>query len=380
MFVFLFFFCRRSDSRLHRRVGQDVMSALSVTVTVIQGVIGAFVVAGTGTVAKARRLVPEGTGATVAKLIYWIIGPLFAFNSIGRVSIGLPHLLVAVGALSVVTSSFGVGLLVLLAWGSLPATNRVVVLMMTTFSNVGSLPLFLAQALPYLQKPDIFSYLVVYIATQSLLMWGIFFPAAMVYLSRVRAREAVVEMAAVGDSGSPQPTPTPEAPLKVLQVVGLVFNPSTVGVLAGIGVSAIPALQRFVFASSFTLVANVARTLGDMNVGAHLLILGLGLFPLHVETAWPLVLVASLVRLVLVPSVIFTLFAAVAAATSFSQALPLEPQWVALTLASTPPNLGILVIADRLQSRGAAQALLLSYILSVVTVPFFNSCILYVLQ
>ena len=157
------------------------------------------------------------------------------------------------------------------------------------------------------------------------------------------------------------------------------FNPSTVGVLAGIAVSLIPALQHFVFDSQFTLLSNVARTLGDMNVGSHLLILGLGLFPLHVETAWPLVLVASLVRLVLVPSVIFLLFAAVAH-TFFMQRLPLEPRWVALTLASTPPNLGILVIADRLQSRGAAQALLLSYVCSVVTVPFFNSCILYVLQ
>jgi len=111
-------------------------------------------------------------------------------------------------------------------------------------------------------------------------------------------------------------------------------------------------------------------------VGSHLLILGLGLFPLTVSSEWSLILTASLLRLFLVPSVVFVLFSFVSA--SFAS-LPLEPKWVALTLAITPPNLGILVIAERLKSKGAAQALFLSYLISILSVPFFNSCILYVL-
>jgi hypothetical protein len=60
---------------------------------------------------------------------------------------------------------------------------QVLLLLAMVCSNVGSLPLYLAASLP-LPKPDVFSYLTIYIAAQSLFMWGLYYPCAVFYLQR----------------------------------------------------------------------------------------------------------------------------------------------------------------------------------------------------
>ena len=120
-------------------------------------------------------------------------------------------------------------------------------------SNVGSLPLYLAASLP-LQKPDVFSYLTIYIATQSLFMWGAFYPCSVLYLNRadrLSAQQKDVQLEEVTDEETasqppPEPTDVPP-PLTATDLLRLIFNPVVIAVLAGVLVSSIVPLQTLLF-------------------------------------------------------------------------------------------------------------------------------------
>ena len=148
----------------------------------------------------------------------------------------------------------------------------------------------------------------------------------------------------IDDDSAPLPS------LSISTILILVFNPQTISCILGIVVAMIPPLQSFVFGETFTLISTVSRTLGDANVAGHLLILGIGLIPLQVVSEWPLLFAAAALRLIIVPAIFFTFVLTVFRPLVAS--MPLEVAWVPLTLASTPTNLGILVIALMLGSRG----------------------------
>ena len=239
-------------------------------------------------------------------------------------------------------------------------------------------PLYLAGSLGALRKPDVFSYLTIYIATQSLLLWGVFYPIAAVYLSRrAPATAAAVELREMtdsdkdeGDRSSPPPlVPASPPAVSLRTVLPLVANPVVLAVLAGTAVALVPPVQRLLF-ETVPLLAAATETLGSCNVGAHLLILGMGLYPLQPLAAWPLLSLAACVRLLLVPALAFLLYFLLLHPRDLTLA------WVPLTLSGTPTNLGVLVVAALFGADSAPQILLLSYMGALVTVPFFNIVLL----
>ncbi len=377
---------------------------LATAGAVAQGVAGAGLVAACGALLKRGGVVGEPGAAALSKMIFFLFNPAFAFFSIGRVS----HAVLAEGAWVLAACAGAcalsalLGTLLLLAWPPQPPLTRVMVLMAVCFSNVGSLvraavlffapvkltpspqPLYLAGSLGALRKPDVFSYLTMYIAMQSLLLWGVFYPAAALYLSRRRRPPAAaVELSDVAEEDGKTPplsdvedgktaaaaaAPSPP-PLSLRSVLVLVANPVVVAVVAGTAVALVSPAQRALFVSA-PLVANVAETLGNCNVGAHLLILGFGLYPFRPLSDWPLLALAACVRLLVVPSLVFLLY------FWLLHPLDLTLAWVPLTLAGTPSNLGILVVAGLFGADCAPQVLLLSYLGALATVPFFNIVLL----
>jgi predicted permease len=169
----------------------------------------------------------------------------------------------------------------------------------------------------------------------------------------------------------------------------LIFNPVVVAVLLGCFVSVVSPLQRVLFFSvpvlaqvcckeiqtTFVLFCSsskVSETLGSCNVGAHLLLLGLQLLPFERPVAWPLVFLASAVRLVLVPAVFFLAVLALLPPGRDAALL-----WTPLALSGTPANLGLLVVAAKLHDPAIApQLLVFSYAGAILTVPLFNVLIL----
>jgi predicted permease len=204
---------------------------------------------------------------------------------------------------------------------------------------------------------------------QSLLLWGVFYPLAALYLSRNPSSEPL-ELEELSEEEQPQALPVPPPRLSLRSVLVLVANPVVVAVIAGTIVALITPLQQVLFVEA-PLIANVAETLGNCNVGAHLLILGFGLYPFRPLSDWPLLALAACVRLLLVPSVVFVLYFLL-----FHPSVDLTLAWVPLTLSGTPSNLGILVVANLFGADSAPQVLLLSYLGALATVPFFNIVLL----
>jgi predicted permease len=335
---------------------------LSSAALVSQGVAGAGVIAGLGVAMKHFKLVPDNTGDVVAKLIYWSFNPAFTFYNIAQLQTGalVNEALIAFSCIVVVSMGLLAGGALVLAWGEKNLLNSLMILLVCGFSNVSSLPLHLAGSLPMLRKPDIYSYLTSYIATQSLLMWGCFYPVAVILLRRQQNSESesnTIELVEKGTDGEEEGQvegqveereTLPE--LSFIKILILVFNPQTLSCIFGIIVALIPPLQAFLFGETFTLFSTVTRTLGDANVPGHLLILGIGLIPLKVVSEWPLLLAAASLRLIVVPALVFVFLLTVLRPLVLH--VPLEVAWVPLTLASTPTNLGILVIALMLGSKG----------------------------
>jgi hypothetical protein len=315
------------------------------------------------------------TGPNLAKLIYFLFNPFFAFATIGKVprSVLYSELYIVLFCVMVVSLGVVLGVVLVLSWGQKQRMLQCMTVMTVAFSNVGSLPLYMAGALPMLDRDEVYSYLVVYISTQSFLMWGCFYPLCMVYIRSEETPLPPVEMERISVSSGEEEELSldsisgPKVPVK--EVLKHVFNPITISVIVGVIVALIPPLQHFLFVT-FPLLAKVASTLGDANVGAHLLILGLGMYPLKLESEWLLVIVSTLVRLLIVPAVFFTFM--LVFFRSFILSLPPALSWVPLTLSGTPTNLGMLVMADRFGSKGAPQILLCCYLVGLATVPFFN--------
>ncbi len=353
---------------------------LSTAASVVQGVVGAGLVASAGAALKRAGVVNDVGAASLSKMIFFLFNPAFAFFSIAQVSpsVLLDGAWIMLSATAVLCVSCSLGMLLLVAWPRQDPVTRVMVLTAVTFSNVGSLPLYLAGSLAALRKPDVFSYLTVYIGTQSFLMWGVFYPSAMLWLARQHRLQhaAAFELASIaseeeGSSPEQQSDAVPPAPPAVTcrSVAGLVFNPVVLCVMAGVLTALVSPLQHFLFVA-FPLFARVAETLADCNVGAHLLILGFGLYPFRVATEWRLLSLVTCVRLVIVPAVVFVLYFLLLHPRDLTLA------WVPLTLAGTPTNLGVLVIAGMFKSEAAPQILAMSYLSALVTVPFFNIVLL----
>jgi predicted permease len=359
---------------------------LATAGAVVQGVAGAGLVAACGALLKRFGIVDNAGSAALSKMIYSLFNPAFAFFNIGRVS----HAVLAEGVwvmfacVAACSLSAMLGSLLLLAWPPQPPLMRVMVIAAVCFSNVGSLvrqcrfscplshcvfqPLYLAGSLGGLRKPDVYSYLTLYIAMQSLLLWGVFYPLAALYLSRNPTPEPL-ELQELSDE-EPKAVPVPPPRLSLRSVLVLVANPVVLAVIAGTIVALITPLQQVLFVQA-PLIANVAETLGNCNVGAHLLILGFGLYPFRPLPDWPLLALAACVRLLLVPSVVFVLYFLL-----FHPSIDLTLAWVPLTLSGTPSNLGILVVANLFGADSAPQVLLLSYLGALATVPFFNIVLL----
>lgn len=152
---------------------------MDIALSVLQGVVGAFSVAALGCVLKWRGLV----GPDVKLLntcIYWLFNPAFAFSNVG----GIPRSVLAQGLVACVggcllsvTLSIALSMCLVAVWPTpLAPSAKITLIMATSFSNVGSLPVYLAAQLHVLPKPDVFGFLVLYNGAQAFLMWGVYYP------------------------------------------------------------------------------------------------------------------------------------------------------------------------------------------------------------
>ncbi len=312
-------------SEFVRRASSKFGIMLSIVLGVCQGVAGAGLVAGCGILLKRFEIVDQKGVAVLSKLIYHLFNPAFAFHSIASVprALLLRGLWIVLGAAVSLSLSLVLGAVLLSCWpssssssspssssssssssASAPAT-KVLLLLAAVCSNVGSLPLYLSVSLP-LAKPDVFSFLTIYIAAQSLFMWGIFYPLGVMFISKKTTREESADETELSTDLASKEVQQIQPPpgLSLKDLLFLVFNPVVCAVIIGVVVSAIVPVQHFLFETA-PLLAQVSDSLGACNVGSHLLLLGLQLFPFQRPVEWSLVLMCTAIRLVLVPSIVF---------------------------------------------------------------------------
>ena len=370
-----------SDRKLEKEKKKKMVEVLAV----VQGVVGAGLVVLCGWMLKWGGKVSDSGSQTLSSLIFFLFNPSFAFHSIALQSVKelSQSVIITLSCFVSCVLSAVLGMVLLWAWGDSDTTPRtkVMLLLSMSFSNVGSLPLYLAAQMDLLRKPDVFSFLTVYIATQSFIMWAIFYPLSAAYLGRsarkIEISNEVVEMSEMGKTPTLDSATNADLPVITLKSLALlVFNPVVIAVLLGCVVALIPPVQHVLFVD-FPLIAGLSDTLGQCNVGAHLLLLGFDLYPLK-KLELPKLLLASstAVRLVLVPTLVFLFYFLVLRSVF---ALDGTLMWVPLMLSGTPSNLGIVVIGRLFKSEVASQILLVSYACCIITVPFWNSVVLGIL-
>jgi predicted permease len=98
------------------------VALMDIVVGVVEGVLGAALVASCGAVLKKLAIVDKPGINALSKMIFYLFNPAFAFHSIGSVQreVLLRGLWVVFGALASLTISLLLGLLLLLFW---PSTN-----------------------------------------------------------------------------------------------------------------------------------------------------------------------------------------------------------------------------------------------------------------